>query len=332
MSKNVFRQLGRVANRVMRQVDRFCTPLPTWHSAADKAALQLFDTVSLEYAAAYESLLRFKAPSKQQTQDGSSYPWPRWEQQLAQEFSKRVPRAFLEHPTIKETMVFHGRIYNSRRFACVRRMFGETASRALVSEDPIGEPRLCSPHLRTSSNRLYHAFHLAMYQQHAGRAFARDGMVVEWGGGYGDMMRLLSRLTASFESHTAVIIDLPAVGALQWTYLTAILGRDAVRIVDHPEQEIKKNRINIMNSAVAFAHPDLRPQCFISTWALTESPHFMQDEVVARNFFDASNVLLAFSMDADNRVAPSLLASGGFTTPVPFMCLEGYAPSSYGFR
>ncbi len=332
MHFSLVQRFGRLTNRFIRYADRFRLTSPEWNSANHAATLARFHEASGRYATTHESLLMFKSTHGHTEPHSSLYPWPAWEQRLAREFSQRVPPRFTEHPIVKETMVFHGRVCNYGRIACVRRAFGDSETSKLLAEDPVGAPRICDASLCTSSNRLYHAFHLAMYQQTTGKGFAGDGMIVEWGGGYGDMARLLWRFNAGSNLTTIVLIDLPAVGALQWVYLTAILGRDAVRIIAGPDQKIHKGCVNIMNSAVAFEHPELLPQCFISTWALTESPHPLQSEVVLRDFFGARNVLLAFSLDVDNQVAAPLRATGGVTIPVPFMSFDGYAPSSYGFK
>jgi hypothetical protein len=314
----------------MRYADRFRAQHLAWDSFLDAEAMLRFDEAATDYRTAYKSLSQFKATSPNEP-NSSLYPWPSWEQKLAEQFHSRVPTNFLEQPIIKLNMVFHGRLCNAGRLARVRRVFGEAALRDFLAEDPVGTPRICDVSLRTSSNRLYHAFHLAMYQQTLGKPFARGGMIVEWGGGYGDMARLLWRLSARAESTTLVLIDLPAVSALQWVYLTSILGRQYVHIVETPDRQIHEGCVNIMNSSVAFDHPAMKADCFLSTWALTESPHELQAEVARRKFFGARNVLLAFSMDGDNRIAEPLLKAGGATIPVPYMTLDGYAPSKYGF-
>ena len=330
MISNVVRQFGRLTNRFIRYADRFRFQHLPLNSSNQDAAMSRFHEAAAGYGAAYKTLLHFKTAQPNKP-NGSLYPWPAWEQDLVTEFSKEIPAKFTEHPIIKETMVFHGRICNAGRLKQVQRLFEAATIHDLLIEDSVGGPRICDASVSTSSNRLYHAFHLAMYKQTTGKPFARGGMVVEWGGGYGDMARLLWRLSARAKSITLVLIDLPAVGALQWVYLTSILGRDYVHIVDTPDRQIQEGCVNIMNSSVAFDHPAIKADCFLSTWALTESPHELQSEVARRNFFGARNVLLAFSMDGDNRIAEPLLKAGGATIPVPYMTLEGYAPSKYGF-
>lgn len=331
MSDRIVRNAGRIANRLVRLTDKFRFGRGAAPGNSDSAAAAAFAEAAASYRAAYEKLQKYKSPPVDDL-SRSAYPWPDWGARLAREFSETVPPDFIQHPTIKETMVFHGRLCNSGRLASVRREFNEALSRQLLAEDPVGGPSICNATLNTSSNRLYHAFHLAQYRETTGKPFFEQGVVCEWGGGYGDMARLLWRLGQAAEGRTIILIDLPAVGALQWVYLTAVLGASAVTIVEKPEQEIATGCVNIMNSCVAFAKPGLKAACLVSTWALSESPHRLQAEVVRRQFFGASNILLAFSLDADNMIAGPLRENGAVIRAVPFLTMDGYAPSSYGFR
>ena len=331
MSDGFVRNAGRIANRLVRLTDEFRFGRGPAARNRDSAGAAAFAEAASGYSAAYAALQEYKSPPVDEL-SRSAYPWPDWGARLAREFSEMVPPDFIQHPTIKETMVFHGRLCNSGRLASVRREFGEAVSRQLLAEDPVGGPSICHAALATSSNRLYHAFHLSQYREATGKPFFEGGTVCEWGGGYGDMARLLWRLGRAAEGRTVVLVDLPAVGALQWVYLTAVLGAGAVRIVEKPGKGIAPGCVNIMNSCVAFASPGLEPDCFVSTWALTESPHHLQAEVVRRNFFGARNILLAFSLDGDNMIAGPLRENGDVIKAVPFLTMDGYAPSSYGFR
>jgi len=331
MNETLSRSCGRLLNRLIRLSDR-CLPQHRGQASdGDGAVVSRFADALKRYEAIHRLLSQSSAQGVEEAY-ASSYPWLDWQRRLAADFSKNVPVDFMEHPIIKETMVFHGRVCKSQRIARVRQAFGESTARELLVEDPVGGARICDGSLGTSSNRLYHAFHLAMYRQAMGKAFPSSGLVVEWGGGYGDMARLIQRLRRKSDDRTFVLIDLPAVGALQWVYLSAVLGSEFVHVLSGPDEPIRDGCVNIMTSATALANERLVAQSFVSTWALTESPHELQTAVVERGFFGASDILLAFSMDADNQVAKPLLATGGRILPVPYMTFEGYAPSSYGFR
>lgn len=331
MNETLARSCGRIMNRLIRLTDRCLPRHGRQISDGDRAVGSRFAEAALKYGAIH-SLLQQSSEHGTEEADASRYPWPDWQRCLAEDFSRNVPVDFMEHPIIKETMVFHGRVCKWQRIAHVRDSFGASKTRELLLEDPVGGARICDGSLGTSPNRLYHAFHLAMYRQATGKVFPSSGLVVEWGGGYGDISRLIQRLREQSDDRTFVLIDLPAVGALQWVYLTAILGSELVHVLSDADDPIRNGCVNIMTSATALEHKGLVANSFVSTWALTESPHALQLAVVKRGFFGAADILLAFSMDADNQVAKPLLAAGGRILPVPYMTSEGYAPSSYGFR
>ena len=319
----------KALNRLLRFTDRLWAPtLPISSEEAHRLKDQ-FLAVSSEYASIFQLLKQSECGNGHPvaTAEGS-YPWARWQEGLAAAFIDGVPESFLEHPTVKATMVFHGRSSHAARMRLVRAAFGRDIADRLLVEDPVGSPHLCGRHPVTSPNRLHHATHLAQYLLTTGNAFPSQGLIVEWGGGYGDAARLVRRLAPAA---TYVLVDLAAVGALQYVYLATLLGVQNVQVVGSPSTPLQYGGVNIMTSGVAFAHPALAADAFMSTWALTESPRALQQRVVDRRFFHARNVLLAFSMDQDNHTAATVSELGGKLFPVPNMTDEGYSPSFYGF-
>jgi hypothetical protein len=315
--------------RVLRFYDRLCPP--TLPIAGDelRVVVEQFRIASQSYGAVHDVLRKAEADStSDDSSKGSEYPWPQWEADLGAAFANGVPQGFLEHPIVKATMVFHGRRRQASRLRVVRQVFGAEAAADLLVEDPVGRPHLCGRRPVTSPNRLHHASHLAHYVRAVGKPFPSGPLVVEWGGGYGDAARLVRRIVPAV---TYVIIDLPAVGALQYVYLASLLGAANVQVVESASMALQRGAVNIMTSGVAFAHPELLADAFMSTWALTESPQALQERVLERDFFNARNVLLAYSMDRDNHVVAAVSRRGGTTRPVPDMTEDGYAPSFYGF-
>jgi len=299
-----------------------------WHSEPQEGQQAArFALCGENYGKVYEALVAGAESS--QAEVVSEYPWPSWEQTIAKEFRRALPFTFLHHRLIKSTMVFHGAVYGRERLARVFNAFGQDLAREVLAEDAAGAPALCDWHVKTSANRLWHAFHLAEYEARMAKRFGNGPIqIVEWGGGYGDMARILLRVHAAA---TVIIVDLPAIGALQWSYLSATIDPDRVRVVASIHDPLLEGGVNVMTAVVALRHPGIRASAFLSTWALTESPHGLQEAVIANRFFGAGDVLLAFSMDADNCVAARFAELGGKLYAVPRLVDEGYAPSSYGF-
>lgn len=329
MIASVGQMRRKALNRLLRWADRLWAPtLPISGEEAHRIR-DRFRAISSEYASIYQSLTQSEdAFGDNSAMAEGSYPWDCWQEELAGAFLHGVPEPFLEHPTVKATMVFHGRSCHAARMRLVRTAFGRDTADRLVVEDPVGAPHLCGRDPVTSPNRLHHATHLAQYLVTMGKGFSSQGLIVEWGGGYGDAARLVRRLAPAV---TYVIIDLAADGALQYVYLATLLGDQEVTVVASPSTPLQCGGVNLMTSSVAFAHPALAADAFISTWALTESPRALQERVVDRRFFRARNLLLAFSMDQDNHTAAAVSELGGKLFPVPNMTAEGYSPSFYGF-
>lgn len=112
-------------------------------------------------------------------------------------------------------------------------------------------------------------YHLLRYQEATGESLRDVGTVVEWGGGFGSLTRLLVRLHAG--DATVVLIDTPVFSALQWLYLSATL--DADRVVLHAQGPVRpiEGAVNIVPIGLA-GHLHVSADLFISNWALNEHP------------------------------------------------------------
>lgn len=134
------------------------------------------------------------------------------------------PVDFLRHPAIRYQMFVDERVV-AHELPFIRRRLPDDH---LLAEDPIGDPpttTLPDSGVRTSSNTVHQLFHLLRYEETTGRQLGDIGTVVEWGGGFGSLMRLLVRRHGG--QPTCVIFDTPIFSAVQWLYLSAVLGEAA---------------------------------------------------------------------------------------------------------
>lgn len=266
------------------------------------------------------------------TGEASAYAWGDWERSVAERFSGGVPVDFLRDPTLAHTMFFGATGRLSERLDRVRAAFPGGVAEDLLLEDAIGRPPLVDRATMTSANRAHHAYHLATHAMVTGEALfsARTRTVVEWGGGYGDFARLVRRMNRAM---TYVILDLPALGALQWVYLSALEGEGAAHLVTADDPTIKPGKINLVTSAFALDRlTDLKADAFVSTWALTESPPAQQEAVVAREFFGASRLLVAYTLDGNNRVRDALAERGCVQRTLSILAREGSFQNEYSLR
>jgi len=271
--------------------------------------------------------LRSWAPSSELAVN-PRYEWNKWAGHIAGSFKEGVPISFLSNSYLIETMVHHrkgGRKAALQRIAEVKAAFGVSLSTYLLKETYIGLPRITDSYWLTSANTAHHAFHLASYRKVTGKVFWESESIVEWGGGYGNMARILKKMNSHL---TYTIIDLPELLALQYIYLYSTGGREAVHIIE-PGQSAASGRVNFLPSNV-LTSGQLRLECnaFISTWALTESPYKAQEYMIDSNLLSAEKVLLGYATEKDNMMRTHLGRLGLSERPVPVLP-EGNA---YAFR
>lgn len=278
--------------------------------------LQRFNVVKDRYSKICNSLLNGSEGSNTVSK---GYDWTAWAGAVRRAFSDGVPLGFLSHPTISFTMVYARRrgVRLSRlMIKDVEQVFGKDAASRLIHEDYIGLPVIVSAAYMTSANRCYHASHLATYTQVCKRNFWDSESIFEWGGGYGNMARIIRKMKPSI---TYTIIDLPELLSLQYVYLVSLEGEDNVHIVQPGNMpQLVKGKINLLSSELAVNKGGaLVCDSFISTWALTESPQEAQSFVRKNKFFGAKNILLASLRNENNYLAACLDDTSLLRIPVP---------------
>lgn len=230
--------------------------------------------------------------------------WAERNEQLARDLLPVPPADFLCHPAIAYQMLMGERIV-PHELPYVR---DRLPDEALLAEDPVGAPSTVpvpGTEIRTSPNTVHQLYHLLRYEEATGRRVRDAATIVEWGGGFGSLMRLLVRLHAG--DPTCVIIDTPVFAALQWLYLSAVLGEDRVVLHHRGPVRPEPGRVNVLPIGLV-ADLDVDADLFISNWALNESMPAAQRAVVARHWFGADSLLLA--MHAGDPFAAVVLDHG----------------------
>lgn len=259
---------------------------------------ETFDKLSSEY----EKICKQFVISKDDFDKSSiGYDWGSWAGKIRQAFQYQVPNNFLSEPLISFTMVykrFKGVKDTQQRLEFAREYVLEEQLKYLLEEDGIGNPIISNSEYKTSSNRTYHTAHLAMYKKISGHYFWDTESIIEFGGGYGNMCRVIKKANPSV---TYTIIDLPELLALQYIYLASLIGENEINIVNESNMKISPNKINLISSEFLYKeNMPLDADSFISTWALSESPYYLQKYVVNNDFFKTKNLLLASLSDENN--------------------------------
>lgn len=285
------------------------------------AQRRAFRALAEEFAPLYRDLARH---------DIARFVTPLWERfnaDLERALLPRPPWAFLRNSTIKRTMFVDARgPWLQSQVAELRAALGE-AGAALAADEPVGDPPLAVAAWRASHNSIHHLTHLIRHRAATGLDRPPPA-IVEWGGGYGNLARIIRRLAAGPVTYT--IIDTPLLAALQRTFLATIFGPEAVHTIRNPGDRPREGAFNILPVGL-IEHIQPRADLFISTWALSESSPFAQDWVAA-HWFGASSLLLAFqesSAELPHAGRLRALAEHAGAQVIPFPELPG---NSYAFR
>jgi hypothetical protein len=211
--------------------------------------------------------------------------WMDFRLELRSALLSKDPRTFLEFSVIGQTMfVDHPRYIRYEYDYLRNRADWMIRWRSAVEEsDRVTVPRY--PYDRsTSGNLIHYAFHLAQFEEATGIDLSRARSVLEFGGGYGGMCRLLRQLG---QSGRYTIFDLPEMVALQEFYLSVHdfdVGPDRTAddsvhcVADFPEPSERG----------AEEHVDL----FIATWSISETSLEFRESFLSR--VNARNVLIAY--------------------------------------
>jgi hypothetical protein len=190
--------------------------------------------------------------------------WLEYRRQFRRLFAERDPRAFLKWELTRRALYNAGPLREELR--AVTALPDWTARwRYAVRESSVGRPDRCPEWPETSWNLVHHAFALSHFERTAGRRVDKFGLIVEFGGGYGSMARLMWQL--GFRGHY-VVYDLPEMSVVQRYYLKSLglPASTAKAAHDGP-------RVSWANSPDELARltGERVADLFLATWSLSET-------------------------------------------------------------
>ena len=167
-------------------------------------------------------------------------------------------------------------------------------------------------------NNIHHLMHVSSYISCSGEGIFSSPVYVEFGGGYGNMARLMKLFN---ESATYVIVDISVILGIQYWYLSNTIGENNISICT--DGKIIRGKINLISTEIFLdinLHSLINDFIFISTWALTESPEWLQKHKKVRDVLHSAKRLLLASACDTNDFISERLSSNVARVQVP--CLE----------
>jgi hypothetical protein len=228
--------------------------------------------------------------------------WEAKRRELRHFLAAENPESFTRWPPVRTTMVKRGHRPVSVELRHMRRRADwRSRWRPALQEMTLGGPRPFPRLPTTSANALHLAYHLCRFEEVTGIRADAVTFVLEFGGGYGGLCRLVHRL--GFRGRY-VIFDLPELGALQRFYL----GHAPIQVGTWagPPPQAGVVTVSALDDLARIL--ETRPPgigLFIATWSLGETPLALRDSVFSLvTGFDA--FLLGYTArfaDIDNRAA-----------------------------
>lgn len=215
-----------------------------------------------------------------------------WSQNIADLESYLVSQMnedFISNRVINGTMVFTNREAHKLEMKNISAAFDKKKAEEIISKG-LNTAFLAGKSRRsTLINSAHHLHHLMRFEQVTGRKIGDIGSAVEFGGGYGNMARIVGNIGSC---KTYSIVDLLLFSCIQYVFLNTVAGEGQVAFAD---ENAKGNAKFILHHLFrADPQMNLHGELFLSTWALSESTRATYEWVIACDWFGASNLLLAY--------------------------------------
>ncbi|MBI2613572.1 MAG: hypothetical protein HYW62_02275 [Candidatus Levybacteria bacterium] len=256
-----------------------------------------FDKLSITFSKKYYRL---------NSLDISKFTTPLWRKFNSQIEKSLLPIpsfSFLNDPTVMVSMfATAGGGWLKKELKFLQEKMDKKVLKKVLEEDYAGEPLLLNSYYLTSHTVIHHLHHLIKFTERTKTKLENLNTIVEWGGGYGSLIRILKKINQ--KKTTYISIDTPLFVCLQWLYLSTIFGEKEINLLLGPKDKIKNNKINLLPLPFLENH-EINADLFISTWALSESSKYSQDYVLKKNWFNAKHLLLAYQDNPSGLFNPS---------------------------
>jgi hypothetical protein len=231
-------------------------------------------------------------PGRNTTED-----WTALRRRLCQLAARDDVRRFLQWDVIQRTMFVGWANYLRAELAFLKKQADWSSRwRNAIRESACGCPPRFPLSWRTSGNLIHHAYHLALFEHYTALRLHRLGLVIEFGGGYGALCRMIFRL--GFAGHY-VILDLPEFSALQHYFL----GHANLPLLEVDELSASEGGVVLLSDpsvlhtlhCKAQINRDKQPghSMFVATWSMSEAPLQVRDQLIPL-FYNVDSFLVGY--------------------------------------
>ena len=184
-------------------------------------------------------------------------------------------KIFLKKDFIQKMFFLHNRFFVFYELLELKKDKKWNLYSKLLAEDEIGDPIKYFLYPQSSGNRINHTFHLKILSDQFDLNIKEINEVFEFGGGYGCMARIFSKLNNKINY---TIFDTEIVNLLQFYYLKSL----------NLNVGFNKERMKLI-SKIKTSNKKLRKSLFIANWSLSEVPisfrrKFLK-EIARREYF-----------------------------------------------
>ena len=250
-----------------------------------------------------------------------------WSQNIAaleSYFANQMNENFISNEVVNGTMVFTNRKAHKRELKNISDAFDKNVVEEIISKNLNAAFLSGKSRRSTLINSAHHLHHLMRFEQRTGRKFKAIQSVVEFGGGYGNMARVVDNFGTC---KTYSIVDLLLFSCIQYVFLSTAAGNDRVAFNDGDSKV--NTRFHLHPLFRTDSPTNLRGELFLSTWALSESTRATYEWVISCDWFGATSLLLAYNEHwqpwHENELEESLASNGWLIIKeaIPFL------PGSY---
>lgn len=192
------------------------------------------------------------------------------------------PRGFLRWDVIRKTMFIVNAPYVKPELAFLKGCPDwQSHLREIVKESHVGHPIPYYLYPASSENMIHHAYHLVRFQQESNLSIKDTELIVEFGGGYGNMCRLAHRF--GFRGKY-IMYDFPEFAAIQTYFLKAqaYQVQDPARLKDAEAGISCASDLETLDRLLLESASDKCRSLYLATWSISETPMDLRKVVLEK--------------------------------------------------